>query len=78
MDDKIIYDILHEVNGDVDFEALTDFMETEALDSIDIMTLVELLEDRFSIEIGGKDIIPENFRNVDAICGLVKKYGGSL
>lgn len=73
-----IYEILHEVKDDVDFESLENFLETEALDSIDIMTLVELLEDNFDIEIGGRDIIPENFENVDAISELVKKYGGEL
>lgn len=73
-----IYEILHEVKDDVDFESLDNFLETEALDSIDIMTLVELLEDNFDIEIGGRDIIPENFENVDAISELVKKYGGEL
>lgn len=73
-----IYENLHEVKDDVDFESLDNFLETEALDSIDIMTLVELLEDNFDIEIGGRDIIPENFENVDAISELVKKYGGEL
>lgn len=78
VDDKIIYGILHELNDSADFEGIQDFMENGVLDSIDIMTLVELLEDRFAIEIGGKDIIPDHFRNVDTICRLVEKYGGSL
>lgn len=73
-----LYGILHEVRDDVDFKQLDNFLETEALDSIDIMTLVELLEERFSIQIGGKDIIPENFQDITAISELVKKYGGNL
>lgn len=73
-----IYEILHEVKDDVDFKNLENFLETEALDSIDIMTLVELLEDNFDIEIGGRDIIPENFETVEAISALIKKYGGEL
>ena len=78
VDDKIIYGILHELNDSADFENIQDFMENGVLDSIDIMTLVELLEDHFAIEIGGKDIIPDNLRTVDTICRLVEKYGGSL
>lgn len=62
-----IYAILQQVRDDVDYAELEDFVEAEALDSIDIMTLVELLEEHFSIQIGGKDIIPENFRNVKTI-----------
>lgn len=73
-----IYEILKEVKADVDFKQLDNFLETEALDSIDIMTLVELLEDNFSIQISGKDIIPENFQDITAISELVKKYGGNL
>lgn len=73
-----IYAILHQVKEDVDFEHLSNFLETEALDSIDIMTLVELLETEFDIQIGGRDILPENFADVDAITALVKKYGGEL
>lgn len=73
-----LYEILKEVKEDVDFKQLDNFLETEALDSIDIMTLVELLEDNFSIQISGKDIIPENFQDITAISELVKKYGGDL
>ena len=73
-----IYEILKEVKADVDFKQLDNFLETEALDSIDIMTLVELLEENFSIQISGKDIIPENFQDITAISELVKKYGGNL
>ena len=73
-----LYEILKEVKEDVDFKQLDNFLETEALDSIDIMTLVELLEDNFSIQISGKDIIPENFQDITAISELVKKYGGNL
>lgn len=75
---KEIYEVLHEIHDDVDFEEISDFLEQGVLDSFDIMTLVELLEEHFSIEVGGKDIIPENFRNAEAIKNLVKKCGGSL
>lgn len=71
-----IYEILQQVRDDVNYAELEDFLETEALDSIDIMTLVELLEENFSIQIAGRDIIPENFRNVEAIEALVRRYGG--
>lgn len=73
-----IYEILSQIHDDVDFQAVSDFLDQGVLDSFDIMTLVELLEDEFSIAIGGKDIVPENFQNVEAIENLVKKYGGSL
>ena len=73
-----IYEILHEIHEDIDFEETSDFLEQGVLDSFDIMTLVELLEDKFSITVGGRDIVPENFKNAEAIENLVIKCGGSL
>lgn len=73
-----IYQILHEVREDVEYEKINNFVETEALDSIDIMTLVELLEENYSITISGKDIIPENFENIECISQLIIKCGGNL
>ncbi len=75
---KKVYQILREIHDDVNYEEIDDFLEQGVLDSFDIMTLVELLEDAFSISVGGKDIIPENFKNVEAIENLVKNCGGSL
>ena len=68
-----ILEALKRVNEDVDFESSEDFVEDGLLDSFDIVTLVEELEDEFGIEIGGTDIIPENFVSVKAIEALVVK-----
>lgn len=71
---KSILEALKRVNEDVDFEGAEDFIEEGLLDSFDIVTLVEELEDEFSIEIRGTDIVPENFVNLDAIAELVQRY----
>lgn len=68
-----ILEALKRVNEDVDFESSEDFIEDGLLDSFDIVTLVEELEDEFSIEISGTDIVPENFVNLDAIAELVQR-----
>lgn len=68
-----ILEALKRVNEDVDFESSEDFIEDGLLDSFDIVNLVEELEDEFSIEIGGTDIIPENFVNLEAIEALIAK-----
>lgn len=68
-----ILEALKRVNEDVDFENAEDFIEEGLLDSFDIVTLVEELEDEFSIEISGTDIVPENFVNLDAIAELVQR-----
>lgn len=69
-----ILEALKRVNEDVDFEGSEDFIEEGLLDSFDIVTLVEELEDEFDIEISGADIVPENFVNLEAIAELIQKY----
>ena len=68
-----ILEALKRVNEDVDFESSEDFVEDGLLDSFDIVTLVEELEDEFGVEISGTDIVPENFVNVDSIEALILK-----
>lgn len=70
----IILKTLKELNEDNDYNSSMDFIEDGLLDSFEIVNLVSELEDAFSIEISGKDILPENFVNLDAIEELVRKY----
>lgn len=71
---KRILEILEEINPTGEFEECSDFFESELLDSFDIITFVEAIENEFGIEFNGDDIIPENFMNLDAIEVVVKKY----
>lgn len=73
---KMILEILQTIRDDADFETSQDFIEDGFLDSFEIVDLVSELEDKFSIEICGADIIPENFINLDTIAILVEKYQG--
>lgn len=66
--------VLKQVKSDVDFESSKDFIEDGLLDSFEIVDLVSGLEDEFSVEISGRDIIPENFINLETIAALVRKY----
>lgn len=70
--------ILGQVMEGADYEASKDFMEDGLIDSIDVMDIVMQLETFFDIEISGRDILPENFKNADAIEALVKKYMGEM
>jgi acyl carrier protein len=45
------------------------------LDSFDIVTLVSALDEAFAISIEGTEIVPENFRNVETVRALLRKYG---
>jgi acyl carrier protein len=54
-----------------------DLLASDQLDSQGIMELVAFLEEGFAIEVGDEDLVPDNFRSVDAITAFVaRKQGG--
>lgn len=72
MKQKII-EILTGIRPEFDFSEDVNFIEEGMLDSFDVVTLVTELEDAFSINIDGEDIVPENFSSIEAIKALVNK-----
>ena len=75
--EKIIA-ILEQIMAGQEFQTCEDFMESGLLDSMDVMDLVEKLEEEFDIEISGRDIVPENFKNAECIAQLMVKYVGEI
>lgn len=63
--------VLKNVREDSDFNSSKDFIEDGLLDSFDIVTLVEEIEEEYDIELNGSDIIPENFKNMESILELI-------
>lgn len=48
-------------------------IELGIIDSLGIMTLLTFVEDRFSLQISGDDLIPENFGSIAAISDLIER-----
>lgn len=48
-------------------------IESGIIDSLGIMSLLAFVEEKFSIEITGEDLIPENFSSISAITALVER-----
>ena len=69
-----IREILDKVLQGQEYESCQDFIEAGLLDSMDVMDLVEELEHAFGIEISGRDIVPENFKNISSVKALLQKY----
>lgn len=63
---------------DAGYEEYDDYVEAGVMDSLQVMDLVEALESEYDIEVSGKDIVPDNFSNMDKIKGLLEKYGVEL
>ena len=70
--------VLDEIMNGQEYADCDDFLEAGLLDSMDVMDLVEKLEEEFDIEISGRDIIPEKFKNVESIVKLIESYVGEL
>lgn len=73
MKEKIL-EILAELRPEFDFtEEGVDFIEEGMLDSFDIVSLVEEIEDKFGVAISGSDVLPENFASIDDICETIER-----
>lgn len=68
-----ILEILNELKPKEDFSADGSFIEEGLFDSFDIISLINMLEEKYKIIVDGLDIVPENFENVEAIINLVNK-----
>jgi len=73
---EAIMAMLTELRPEFDFNDSEDFVMEGLLDSFDIISLSNMLEEKYGITIDGLDIVPENFASVNAIAELVKKSGG--
>ena len=50
-----------------------ELVQSGIIDSLGIMTMLVFLEQEFSVQISGDDLIPENFATVSAIANLVER-----
>ena len=73
---ETILGMLTELRPEFDFNDSEDFVMDGLLDSFDIISLSNMLEEKYGITIDGLDIVPENFASVNAIAELVQKSGG--
>lgn len=70
---EIILKMLTELRPEFDFNDSENFVEDGLLDSFDIISLTNMLEEKYGINIDGLDIVPENYISTEAIEALVRK-----
>lgn len=66
-----LYELLRNINEDVDYENCTDLIDSHHLDSLSIIALVADIEDEFDITIPAAEIIPQNFNSATAIYEMI-------
>ncbi len=69
-----ILEILAEVGDGSSFEGSSNFIEDGLIDSYQMVEIIEALEEEFDIEISGRDIIPDNFIDLESIEAMLSKY----
>ena len=72
MEEKIIK-ILSGLRPEFDFNEKVDFIEEGMLDSFDIVSLVNELDNQFNVIIPGEEVVPENFSSVEGIAALLER-----
>lgn len=65
--------ILDEIRPDVEFEKETKLIDDGILDSFDIISIVQEMNEAFNVEINVEELEPYNFNTVDAMVELIKK-----
>ena len=68
-----LIEILKELHPDVDFYATEGLIDDGILDSLDMLTLVTEINDKFDVSIPAEEIIPENFNSAQALFELIEK-----
>ena len=70
--DKLI-EILSDLHPDVDFTVEDGLVDNGILDSLDIVTLITEINDKFDVSIPAEEIIPENFNSAETLMALIEK-----
>ncbi|MBE5941185.1 MAG: acyl carrier protein [Lachnospiraceae bacterium] len=73
-----LYRMLEELRPEFDFREDVNYIEEGMLDSFDIISLVDEIEEKYSIKIDGLDIIPDNFETIEKISTLIVRSGGVI
>ena len=64
---------LNEIRPEVDFTKETKLIDNGILDSFDIISLVNILNETFNIEIEVDDLEAENFNSAEAMLKLIER-----
>lgn len=68
-----LLEILNEMHPDVDFETEQALVDDKIIDSLDIVTLISEINDRFDVTIPPEEIVPENFNSAKALFDLIRR-----
>ena len=66
-------EILEELRPDIDFDNENKLVTDRLLESFDIISLVNEIDDEFDVKIRPADLVPENFDSVEAMWKMITR-----
>ena len=72
MQEKLLA-LLDDVRPDVDFQNEKQLIDDGVLDSFDIISIVQKIEETFGVKIDADELEPNNFNSAEAMLSLIKK-----
>ena len=73
--DKLI-EILSEICPNVDFRKEKALVDDGLIDSFEIVSIVAEIMDHFEVELDVDDLMPDNFKSVEAMMQLIEERRG--
>lgn len=70
---KRLFEILEDIQPDVDYKNCTDLIDGHHLDSLSIISLIAELEDEYDITIPAVEVIPDNFNSAEAMWNMIQR-----
>lgn len=68
-----LYEILEDIQPDVDYKTCEDLIDGHYLDSLSIISLIAEIEDEYDITVPAVDIVAQNFNSAKAIRNLIER-----
>jgi acyl carrier protein len=68
-----LLEILNELHPEIDFTTNENLIDSEILDSFDIISIINEINETFDVAIPADQIIPENFNSAKALYKLIQK-----
>lgn len=68
-----LLEILSDLHPEVDFETCTTLIDSNILDSFDIVSIIAEIGEQFDVTISAEMIVPENFNSAKALYALIQK-----
>lgn len=68
-----LLEILKDIKNDIDFEKEKHLVDEGILDSLEIVTIITAIEEKFMIEIDPDEIDPDNFQSIETMWGMIQK-----